>query len=252
VRQFARLFTMWRHTRLVVMASVIAAIHAAALIPFKAIQLLPGVTDVRPAMALPVVFSVLFGPAAAWGTAMGNTIGDLFGSLGPGTLFGFAGNLLYGYVPHRVWSAWRGGAPSVRSAGDWSCYMFGLVGASACCGLVIGWGVHLFGLFPFGATAGIILVNNLLVGSVLGWPFLLAIYPRVARMNLLYADLAGLPPARPGLRLLPRLASLALTVIALAGIGAGYLAWTSGASDATVTQTVTPFVIAVALIVPFI
>jgi len=252
VKEFIRLFTMWRHTRLVVMTSVIAAIHAAALIPFKAIQILPGVTDVRPAMALPVVFSVLFGPAAAWGTALGNTIGDLFGSLGPGTLFGFLGNLLYGYVPYRFWSAWRGGAPSVRSAGDWACYLLGLAGASACCALVIGWGIHLLGLFPFGATAGIILTNNLLVGIVLGWPFLLAVYPRVARMNLLYADLAGMPAARPGLRALPRVASILLTVVALSGIASGYLAWSSGATDATITRTVTPFVLAVAALVPLI
>ncbi len=252
MREFIRLFTMWRHTRLVVMTSVIAAIHAAALIPFKAIQILPGVTDVRPAMALPVVFSILFGPAAAWGTALGNTIGDLFGSLGPGTLFGFLGNLLYGYVPHRVWSAWRDSGPSVRSGGDWACYLLGLTGASACCALYIGWGIHLLGLFPFGATAGIILLNNLLVGTVLGWPFLLAVYPRVARMNLLYADLAGLPPARPGRRLLPRAASILLTALALSGIAAGYLAWSTGATDSSITRTVTPFVLAVAVVVPLI
>ena len=43
--------------------------------------------------------------SAAWGAAFGNLIGDFFGGLGPGDLFGFLANLLYGLVPYAVWEA---------------------------------------------------------------------------------------------------------------------------------------------------
>jgi hypothetical protein len=82
------LFTMWRSTRMVVLTAVCAALYASILIPFKVVPLIPGVTELRPASAVPVVCSFLFGPAGAWGAAFGNAIGELFGGLGPGDLFG--------------------------------------------------------------------------------------------------------------------------------------------------------------------
>jgi energy-coupling factor transport system substrate-specific component len=246
VKNALALLTMWRNTRLVVLVSVIAAIHAAALIPFKPIVIIPGITEVRPGMVFPLVFSLLFGPAAAWGTAIGNTIGDLFGSLGPGTLFGFLGNLLYGYLPYHVWHAWKGSRPAFRAPGDWAIYLLVVVAAAGACALVIGWGVHLLGLVPFAATSGVILVNNLLVGIVLGPPFILAIHPRVARLNLLYEDIAGAPSgdARSS-RLIRRAASLAVAASALAGLAAGYTASATASSDTAVTAAATPFVLAV-------
>ena len=38
-----------------------------------------GVDEVRPANVFPFVFGLLFGPAGAWGAAIGNLIGDFFG-----------------------------------------------------------------------------------------------------------------------------------------------------------------------------
>ena len=96
-------FTMWKHTKMVVLVALSAALYAALLIPFKAIPLIPGITEVRPASALPVVFGILFGPAGAWGSAIGNLIGDLGGTLGLGSLFGFVGNFMFAYVPYKVW-----------------------------------------------------------------------------------------------------------------------------------------------------
>ncbi len=239
---------MWRNTRLVVLASVLAAIYAAALIPFKPITLLPGVTEVRPAVVLPVVFSLLFGPAAAWGAAIGNTIGDLFGSLGPGTLFGFVGNLLYGYIPYRIWNLWRESPPRFRSAADWLVFALAVLAAAAACALTVGWGVHVLGLFPFVYTAGIILGNNVLVAMVLGPPFLIAIYARVAKMNLLYSDLAG--PATNGreARTVRRVLTIVLAAVAVAGLGAGFLATTAASSEAAIAGAAAPFLLAVLLV----
>ena len=96
---------MWRSTRMIVLTAISAALYAAILIPFKVVPLIPGVTDFRPANAIPIVCSFLFGPAGAWGAGFGNLIAELFGGLGPGDLFGFAGNVAYGFLPYAVWQA---------------------------------------------------------------------------------------------------------------------------------------------------
>ncbi|MCH7615405.1 MAG: QueT transporter family protein, partial [Nitrospinae bacterium] len=81
---------VWRDTRQIVLVAQIAAIYAAILIPFKVgIPLIPGFAELRPANAIPIVASLLFGPAAAWGAGIGNMIADCFGTLGPASLFGF-------------------------------------------------------------------------------------------------------------------------------------------------------------------
>ncbi len=59
------IFTMWRHTQMVVLVALSAAIYAAVLIPFKGFTIVPGYIEIRPANAFPVVFGLLFGPASA-------------------------------------------------------------------------------------------------------------------------------------------------------------------------------------------
>src|SRR5262245_63166527 len=99
------LIVMWGNTRMVVLTAMSASLYAAILIPFKVLPLIPGVTEFRPANAIPVVCSFLFGPAGAWGAAIGNLIGDFFGGLGPGDFFGFFANLFYGLIPYAIWEA---------------------------------------------------------------------------------------------------------------------------------------------------
>src|SRR5207302_9112931 len=101
----ADLRLMWRNTRMVVLCAISAAINAAVLVPYKVVALIPGVTELLPANAIPVVCSFLFGPAAAWGSAIGNMIGDFFGGVSPGDVFGFFANLVYGLVPFKVWES---------------------------------------------------------------------------------------------------------------------------------------------------
>ena len=111
------LIAMWRNTRMIVLTAVIAAVYAAVLVPFKvALPLIPGFTEVRPANVIPIVCSLMFGPAAAWGSAIGNTIGDaLGGTFGPGTFFGFIGNFFFGFIPYRMWRALGKGEPVAES-----------------------------------------------------------------------------------------------------------------------------------------
>src|SRR5881397_1910587 len=171
------LFAMWSNTRMVVLTAICAALYAAILIPFKVVPLIPGITEFRPANAVPVVCSFLFGPAAAWGSAVGNLIGDFFGGLGPGDFFGFWANFLYGLVPYLVWEALTDAEPVPRSVGTWVGLVLVIVLAATLCGTLV-------------------LVNNLVVALVLA-PFLLTVlYPRIRHARLLYRDLLGPRPAQ--------------------------------------------------------
>ena len=93
-------FTMWRYTQLVVLVALSAAIYAAVLIPFKGFTIVPGYIEIRPANAFPVVFGLLFGPAGAWGAAIGNLIGDFFGTLTLESVGGFVVNFFLAYLPY--------------------------------------------------------------------------------------------------------------------------------------------------------
>jgi energy-coupling factor transport system substrate-specific component len=180
---------------MVVLTAICAALYAAILIPFKVVPLIPGITEFRPANAIPVVCSFLFGPAAAWGAAFGNLIGDFFGGLGPGDLFGFVANLLYGLVPYAVWEAVTNVPPVPRGPLVSAGLLAVIALAATLCAAVVGWGLHLLGFHPFTVLGTVVLVNNLVVAVVLA-PFLLAVlYPRVERARLLYRDLLG--PRRP-------------------------------------------------------
>ncbi len=193
-RWYGELRHVWRDTRLLVLSAQIAAIYAAVLIPFKVgIPIIPGFVELRPANVIPIVSSLLFGPAAAWGAGIGNVIGDCFGTLGPASLFGFLGNFLYGYVPYLLWGnlGWlsSGREPMVRSWRQGVEYVIVCVFASLVCAATIGWGVELLGLLPFWLLFPAIFLNNLVMATVLGPPLLLFLYPRIKRWNLYYRDL---------------------------------------------------------------
>lgn len=195
------LFAVWHDTRLIVLVAQTAAVYAAILIPFKmGIPLIPGFSELRPANAIPIVASLLFGPAAAWGAGFGNLIGDCFGSLGPGSLFGFLGNFCYGYVPYLLWgrlgplSSRR--EPEPRSMAQTMELALVCVASSAACALVVAWGVDLLGLLPFRILAPAIFANNLVMSLLLAPPLLLFLYPRVKRWGLRYEDIRAAPGVR--------------------------------------------------------
>jgi len=193
-RWWADLTDVWRDTRLIVLTAQIAAIYAAILIPFKAgIPIIPGFVELRPANAIPIVASLLFGPAAAWGSGIGNVIGDCFGTLGPASVFGFLGNFFFGYLPYVLWGhlGWlsSGQPPMMKGWRQLLEYSVVCVIASAGCAGIIGWGVEWLGLLPFVILAPAIFFNNIVMGIFLGPPLLGFLYPRVRRWRLGYQDI---------------------------------------------------------------
>ncbi len=181
---------MWRNTRMVVLCVLSAALYAAVLIPFKVLPLIPGVTEVRPGNAIPVVCSFLFGPAAAWGSAIGNMIGDFFGGVGPGDVFGFFGNLVYGYIPYKIWTIIAGAdeSPTNFTPRTITKYVGCCLAASVLCADLVGWGDNMLSLRPFWILGNVIIFNNMLAAIVLAPLILVAVYPRVHAGRLLYRD----------------------------------------------------------------
>lgn len=188
------LFTMWRHTRMVVLVALSAALYAAVLIPFKGFPLIPGITEVRVAQVIPPVFSLLFGPAAAWGMAIGNLIGDVMGAtFGPGSAFGFVGNFFLGLIPYALWGRLgplsSGEEPAMRSGRQVLEFILVTLISAVACAVIIAWGLEVLGLFPFAVLGNIITLNNFLFPAVLGPVLLGLLYGRVKRWGLLWTEI---------------------------------------------------------------
>jgi energy-coupling factor transport system substrate-specific component len=186
------LLSMWKHTQMVVLTVVIAAVYAAMLIPFKPISIVPGITELRIAQVVPPVASLLFGPAAAWGAALGNLIGDFFGTLTAGSLFGVIGNFVLGAIPYVLWG--RLGPlsarqePSMRSGKQVGEFVAIVVISGLACAAGIAWGLELLGLFPFAVLGLVISINNVVIPAILGPVLLRLLYRRVQRMGLIWVD----------------------------------------------------------------
>jgi energy-coupling factor transport system substrate-specific component len=178
-------FTMWRNTRMIILTAVCAAIYSAALLAFKtAIPLIPGITEIRVGNIFPMPFGLMFGPAGAWGSAIGNLIGDIFGgTLGPSSLAGFWGNFLLGYLPYTLWTTlfplnhksiqW-----SPKSPKNWLTYVLIAFLSSAACAVVISVFVDLLGIIPYNILVKIITLNNT-IGSLIGVILLSSVFKLV-------------------------------------------------------------------------
>jgi len=240
------LLTLWKHTRMVVLVALTAAVYAAILIPFKvAIPIIPGFTEVRPANVIPVICSLMFGPAAAWGAAFGNLAGDIYGgTFGPGSAFGFVGNFLYGYLPYKLWAhrprRLAANEPAMTSARQVVDYAAAAVLASAACAFVIAWGVNALGLVPFAVLGPIIATNNAAVAIILGPPLMRILYPRVRRWGLLYQDVMPAEDLSRGR--LALVGAFLVVITAIPGLVTG--AALAGAFTADVTFATAPLVAA--------
>jgi energy-coupling factor transport system substrate-specific component len=223
VRQLKETITMWKHTRMVVLTALTAALYAAILIPFKPIPIIPGVTELRPGNVIPFVFGILFGPAGAWGSAIGNLIADFFGTLGPGSFFGFIGNFFLGLTAYKMWNALGRGKEEQMSritAKFAVKLVLSALTSSAVCALIIAWGLDLLGMVPFAFLGSVIMVNNSLVTLILGPPLLFLLHGRVKRWGLLWVEI--LDRKEIPLHFLPLPGVILMVMGALGGLGVGF------------------------------
>ncbi len=192
-------FTMWKSTRMVVLAAVTAALYVVILLPFKFATLFPGFTEIRPGAAIPVVCSLLFGPAAAWGAAVGNLVGDVLGGmLTPGSIGGFIGNFCYGWLPFLIWRAFTRDEPRPTTPIHLAIYLFACAVSAAACAACIAPALYLMQVPVWKAITTTIFFNNTLMSGVFGLILLLLLYPSVKSLGLTYDQLvsAGQAPER--------------------------------------------------------
>lgn len=252
--------TMWKNTRMIILVALSAAIYAAFLIVFKGgIPIIPGITEVRPANVFPFVFSLLFGPAGAWGSAIGNFIGDLFGgTLGIGSIFGFFGNFFLGFIPYKMWGAFFGMinrdnmAQTTNSGKKLFAFEVIILTASAACAIIIAWYLDLASIVPFAFLGPTITVNNFAAGAVIA-PILLALlYPRIKRWGLLWTDIMAVEDVAKGgaknlgsiLMMVGSLGGLVFGILAAAGLaGQAVYGFTGDQGKPVVWLTVLPFLV---------
>jgi len=198
---------MWKNTRMIVLTAVCAAIYAATLIAFKTVvPIIPGITEVRVAGVFPMTFGFLFGPAGAWGLAIGNVIGDIFGgTLSPASIAGFIGNFLMGYLPYTLWSTlipvsngtygWN--AKSVR---NWLTYIVIAFISGAAAAVIIGSFTDAIGMVPYSIISKIITINNF-IGSLIGILLLLAVFDVTKnQLRLFWPDVMDVSAANTAMK----------------------------------------------------
>ncbi len=181
---------MWRYTRMVVLVALTGAAYVAILLPFKIATIVPGFTEIRPASGIPIVCGLLFGPAAAWGSAFGNLVGDIFGgTLTPGSIAGFVGNFLFAYIPYRMWRVLRGSRPADGSARQIPWLVACAAVGGVACAVIIGFGVAAMGLVPYPVLTIAITLNNAVIGTIVAAILLPILYPLARSFGLLYQDI---------------------------------------------------------------
>lgn len=179
---------------MIVLTAVSAGLYALTLIPFKGFQLIPGIAELRPAAVLPPLLGILFGPAGAWGCAIGNTLGDYVGkTLTEGSAFGALGNFCFALVAYRLWCQDNRqesiGDFSLANPQHWGKYVSVCVLACSSVALIIAWGLEFLKLGAFATTGSVILLNNLAATLILG-PFLFKLfYSRSKAWGFLWFDI---------------------------------------------------------------
>lgn len=193
-KQMREVFRMWKYSNMVALTLFSAAIYAGLLVPFKSIPLIPGYTEIRPANICPVIFGLLFGPAGAWGSAIGNLTADFFGTFSPASIFGFIGNFFFAYIPFKLWgkmyiSGNSDKTPDINSTKK--LIEFGVVTllGSISSGVIIAWGSDAMRLVPFATLSTIISLNNAIVTLIFGPIAIKLFFPHIKRFGLLWSDI---------------------------------------------------------------
>ncbi|MCW4030556.1 MAG: QueT transporter family protein [Candidatus Bathyarchaeota archaeon] len=185
------LIAMWSKPKMVAFTALTALLYFGLIYPFQQFTFFQGNADyLRVGMCIPLAFSFLFGPAAAWGTAIGNIIYDAStASLGPISIFGFVGNFLIAYLPYTIWNKLATQKPDLRSIKKVGLFAGLALLGCLICGVLIAAGLEWMNMAPFLPTAWVIAFTDALWAIALGSVILAATYNSVSKRGLLYKDI---------------------------------------------------------------
>ncbi len=136
---------MFKYASMIKSLAFCAASFACLSVIFKnSFVIVPEVTEIRLCNIVACCYGIWFGPAGAWGCAIGNLVGDLGGSLTVLSVGGFIANFVSAYLPYKVWGVLgsvcgehRLERPSMQSTGWIVRYLIaGFVSVMACCGVL--------------------------------------------------------------------------------------------------------------------
>ncbi len=188
-------FTMWKNKRMIILVVVCAVIYggARAVLKIDFPILAPEVMGMGVADLLPMVFGLLFGPAGAWGAAIGHFVGEL-GAFTWTSFFEVVGIFLFGYLPYTMWVTLKPIAngerePSIKNWRSWVLYiLIALFAAAASSVVVLTW-LQMLGILSYTVLLVILIFFVFIgaVGSLMGGVLFLALYGVVKkRLGLIW------------------------------------------------------------------
>lgn len=149
--------------------------------PFKSLMnLVPGVTEVRPANMIPPVLGLLWGPAAAWGTTIANAISDIvvshsgFNVWFPGMII----NFFFSYLPYKLWYSLQNGGkgshpPKMNSVSEILRFIYVCFIDSLATTTLLALLFEILGFQTYASGAPLLFFNNFDFTIVLGIPTIL-------------------------------------------------------------------------------
>jgi energy-coupling factor transport system substrate-specific component len=208
---------MWKNPKTVAYVVLTAVLYAVLVLPFMKLSIFGGHGDFgRLGVGVVAAFSLLFGPAAAWGAAIGSTIRDaLTSGLDTVSIFGFVANFMLGYVPYKLWIALSSAKPDLRSLKKVALFAAVNLAACAICGVIVGLALYwLSPPVPFMPTSLIIAVSDAVWAILLGSIILALSYKPLSKRKLLFTDLMVEKPRKwTNVRTAAALAFVICTVI---------------------------------------
>lgn len=179
------IFSPFKSKRKLLQILFCALVFVGMAVPFKVMVLIEGLTEVRPVNAVPVVAGLLFGPAGAWGCAIGNLIADLSGTFSNASILGFLGNFIAAYLPYKLWhSVNQEKTPNVKSNGNIVKYILIAAVASGAVAILIACGLDmLFGMW-MPQIFWMIALNDLGFPILLGLPVLIVLTTEGSRIEI--------------------------------------------------------------------
>ena len=147
-----------------------------------------------------LVLSLLFGPAAAWGSAIGYLGVDVVqGVLGFSSTFGAVGHFLPAYLSYNLWgnlgSLSSGSEPTMRSPQQIGEYLLVAFISLVALIAITAWGNAVLGILPYFITVAASFINHLIPAVIIGPPALYFLYPRLRAKDLSYHGISESEPS---------------------------------------------------------